>query len=84
MNYLEEKKAFAAKRRKQRKQIYELTSDKSCSISSPIVSNRRSLDELFSSGDVSELLIKTTPCLKNVLMHLLYDRTAYLSLKPLW
>lgn len=34
-----------------------LTLDKSCSISSPIVSKSRSLDELLSSGDVSELQI---------------------------
>ena len=49
-----------------------------------MVSKRRSLDELFSSGDVSELLIKTNACSKNVLIHLLSDITAYLSLKPLW
>lgn len=34
-----------------------LTLDKSCSISNPMVSKRRSLDELFRSGDVSELKI---------------------------
>lgn len=32
-----------------------LTFDKSCSISNPMVSKRRSLEELLRSGDVSEL-----------------------------
>lgn len=37
---------------------HQLTLDRSCSISSPMVSKSRSLDELFKSGDVSELQIK--------------------------
>ena len=38
--------------------LAELTLDNSCSISSPIVSKSRSLEELFNSGDVSELQTK--------------------------